>query len=130
MNPARVRRDHLEHLTDLPNVGPSIAADYVALGYATPAALTGVDPWLLYQQRCVQTGTRQDPCLLDVFLSVAAFLAGGAARPWWDYTRERKARFATPMGRESARGAVAGVAAALAKSPRRPISKGRPGRRQ
>ena len=40
------------------------------------------------------TGIRHDPCMLDTFIAVTRFMAGDAARPWWAYTAERKARLA------------------------------------
>lgn len=93
MHPARVDRDRLVALTDLPNVGPSIAGDLRLLGIESPVQLVGRDPFELYRTLCVRTGVRHDPCVLDVFMSVTDFLGGGAPRPWWDFTAERKARF-------------------------------------
>ncbi len=93
MNPARVRRDRLQRLTDLPNIGPAMARDFQRLGIDSPADLPGADPLALYQRLCRVTGTRQDPCVLDVFLSVTRFLDGDEPRPWWAYTAERKARY-------------------------------------
>lgn len=93
MNPARVRRDRLDRLTDLPNIGPAMARDFQRLGITSPAALQGADPLALYQRLCRVTGTRQDPCVLDVFISVTRFLDGDEARPWWAYTTERKAHY-------------------------------------
>jgi len=90
MNPARVRRDRLRRLTDLPNVGPATAGDFERLGFGSPQELAGADPWELYENLCRATGVRQDPCVLDVFLSVTRFLAGEAPRPWWEYTDERR----------------------------------------
>ena len=91
MNPARVDRARLRELTDLPNVGPAIAADLRLLGIETPAQLVGHSPLELYRQLCDVTGTRHDPCVLDVFMSVTRFIAGDPPRSWWAYTAERKA---------------------------------------
>ena len=82
-----------ERLEQLPNIGPSIAADLRLLGIAHPQELAGRDPFELYQALCTQTGKRQDPCVLDTFMAATAFMGGAEARPWWDYTAERKARF-------------------------------------
>lgn len=90
MNPVKVDRARLVQLTDLPNVGPSLARDLRLLGYQTPQALTGVNPVELYEQLCQRTGQRQDPCVLDVFLSITDFLSGNPPQPWWMYTSERK----------------------------------------
>ncbi|NTV97033.1 MAG: mitomycin resistance protein [Thiobacillus sp.] len=90
MNPAKVDRARLAHLEDLPNIGPACARDLRRLGIHTPADLVGQDAYALYDRLSLLTGTRQDPCVLDVFLSVVRFMAGEPARPWWAYTAERK----------------------------------------
>jgi hypothetical protein len=94
MHPAKVDRARLRTFTDLPNIGPAMAGDFIALGYERPEQLQGVDPYALYRRLCDHTGVRQDPCVLDVFISVARFLDGDAAQPWWTYTAERKRRYA------------------------------------
>jgi hypothetical protein len=93
MHPAKVDRSRLRQFTDLPNVGPAMAGDFVALGFQEPRQLAGADPLELYQRLSTLTGTRQDPCVLDVFMSVTRFLGGEPPRPWWDFTAERKARY-------------------------------------
>jgi len=90
MNPAKVQRERLNRLTDLPNVGPSIAQDLKLIGINTPAQLKGQNPVALYDSLCLKTGVRQDPCVLDVFISITRFMDGEAPRAWWDYTAERK----------------------------------------
>ena len=90
MNPAKVRRDRLFLLTDLPNIGPAMARDLRLLGFERPAQLVGQDPQALYDRLCGLTGVRQDPCVLDVFVSVTRFMDGEEPRPWWHYTPERK----------------------------------------
>lgn len=90
MHPAKVRRDRLQAHTDLPNIGPDMAKDLRLLGYEAPGDLAGADPMELYLRLCTITGTRQDPCVLDVFLSITRFLAGEPPQVWWAYTAERK----------------------------------------
>lgn len=90
MNPARVRRDRLARLEDLPNIGPAMTRDLNLLGIRTPTDLIGRDAYALYEELCTRTGMRHDPCVLDVFLSVTRFMAGDPAQPWWAYTAERK----------------------------------------
>lgn len=82
-----------ERLEQLPNIGPSIAADLRSLGIQHPQALAGRDPHALYLALCEKTGKRQDPCVLDTFIAATAFMGGAEARPWWHYTAERKARY-------------------------------------
>lgn len=91
MHPAKVDRTRLHAFTDLPNIGPAMARDFVTLGYETPQQLAGADPYALYEALCTRTGVRHDPCVLDTFISVTRFLAGEDPQPWWAYTAERKA---------------------------------------
>ena len=91
-----------------------MAGDFVRMGWSTPAQLAGADPYELYLTLGRVTGTRQDPCVLDVFMSVTSFLAGHEPKPWWAFTTERKQRYgaaltaaathreATPLGVASA----------------------------
>ena len=81
MNPAKVVRDRIRTLTDLPNVGPAVAADLRRLGIDSPEQLKGRDAFALYDQLCAITGRRQDPCVIDVFLSITRFMEGDEARP-------------------------------------------------
>src|SRR5437762_12304064 len=90
----RVKRDQVTKLEHVPNVGPSIAADFRFLGIATPGELRGQDPYALYDRLCMVTGVRQDPCVIDVFLAAVRFMDGKPAKPWWAYTAERKRELA------------------------------------
>lgn len=90
MNPAKVVREKVRTLTDLPNIGPAMAADLRLLGIDAPSQLVGRDPYAMYEELCVLTHCRQDPCVIDVFIAVTRFMAGEDARSWWDYTDERK----------------------------------------
>jgi hypothetical protein len=90
MNPAKVDRTQLRTLTDLPNIGPAMARDLKLIGIASPHQLNGKDPLKLYETLCRKTGARQDPCVLDVFISITRFMNGDEPQPWWHYTEERK----------------------------------------
>lgn len=90
MNPAKVKRKAVTKLTDLPNVGPSIAKDLRSIGIEKPGQIEGKDAFALYAALCEKTGVRQDPCLLDVMMSAVDFMNGNEARVWWDYTAQRK----------------------------------------
>ena len=87
--------EECERLEQLPNIGPSLAADLRRIGIERPAELRGQDPLALYRRLCAATGQRQDPCVLDTFMAVTDFMRGAAAAPWWNYTAERKATFGT-----------------------------------
>ena len=82
-----------ERLEQLPNIGPSLAADLRRLGIRHPRELAMRDPFALYRELCQATGRRQDPCVLDTFIAVVDFMRGGPARPWWNYTAQRKATY-------------------------------------
>lgn len=91
MNPAKVVRSKVATLTDLPNVGEATAGDLRLLGIEHPRDLLGRDPYEMFDQLCAITRSNQDPCVIDVFLSVTAFINGGEPKPWWSFTAERKA---------------------------------------
>ncbi|HWH84555.1 MAG TPA: helix-hairpin-helix domain-containing protein [Burkholderiaceae bacterium] len=80
-------------LEQLPNIGPSLAADLRLIGIAHPAELRGRDALQLYHALCQATGQRQDPCVLDTFMAATDFMGGAPAAPWWHYTARRKAEF-------------------------------------
>ena len=90
MNPNKVDRNRLFKLEDLPNIGKATADDLRLLGIQTPDALVDKDPFEMYEMLCKVTGTLQDPCMIDVFMSVVSFMDGGDALPWWWFTGERK----------------------------------------
>jgi hypothetical protein len=90
MHPSKVSRRRLASLTDLPNVGPSIAEDLRQIGIREPNDLAGKSPLDLYDELNRRTRTRHDPCLLDVFMSVTSFMDGGPPRAWWTFTPRRK----------------------------------------
>ncbi|EYC51620.1 mitomycin resistance protein [Hylemonella gracilis str. Niagara R] len=81
-------------LTDIPNIGKSMAEDLRGLGIATPELVRTMDPMAAYEQLRDPMGKRHDPCVLDTFLAAHDFMNGGAARPWWDFTARRKALLA------------------------------------
>jgi hypothetical protein len=83
---------NVKELEDLPNIGKSIAGDLKRLGINKPDDLRGRDAFTLYDKLCSITGKRQDPCVLDVFMSAISFVNGGRARSWWYFTEERKKR--------------------------------------
>jgi len=90
MNPEKVDRARLHKLTDLPNIGPALADDLRLIGIERPLDLVGRSPVELYHALSSITGTRQDPCVLDVFISITRFMEGEEPRPWWHYSTERK----------------------------------------
>jgi hypothetical protein len=95
MNPAKVARNRLERLEDLPNIGPACARDLRLLGIDTPNDLIGRDPFEMHARLCHLSGQQQDPCMIDVFISIVRFMAGEPPRPWWKFTAERKQLLST-----------------------------------
>lgn len=86
-----VSREHIVEFQQIPNIGPSMAADFRKLSILHPHALAGRDPYALYDELNALTGTRQDPCVLDTFIAAVRYMEGAPKRPWWFYTKERKA---------------------------------------
>jgi hypothetical protein len=90
MNPAKVSRGEVRLLTDLPNIGKSLANDLRLIGISEPEKLVGRSALEMYHDLCRVMESRIDPCVIDVFMSVTSFMSGGEARPWWHFTEERK----------------------------------------
>jgi len=90
MNPNKVVRNKVKLLTDLPNIGKAMEKDLLAIGIEKPSQLVGSSPHEMYKALCMKTGTKHDPCVLDVFLSITRFMEGGEPQSWWKYTEERK----------------------------------------
>ena len=82
-----------ETLEQLPNIGPSLAADLRRIGIVHPRELASRDAFALYQALCAKVGNRQDPCVLDTFIAACDFMRGAAPTPWWQYTAKRKAQY-------------------------------------
>lgn len=83
-------REETSALTAIPNVGKAIEKQLHRLGITQPMELVGKDPYQMYKQLCQLTGTKQDPCVLDVFISAVSYMEGAPVKKWWHYTSERK----------------------------------------
>jgi hypothetical protein len=86
-------------LTAIPNVGPAVARKLLTLDIHGVDDLRGRDAEELFERLCAMDGRRHDPCLLDTFTAAVAYADGGPARPWWEFSRERKARGAAGAAR-------------------------------
>ena len=82
----------VSELQTIPNVGPAVARMRARLEVANVDELRGRDPHELFERLCALDGQRHDPCLLDTFVAAVDFANGTPPRPWWEYSRERKAR--------------------------------------
>jgi len=93
----------MARLQEIPNVGPRMAEDLFKLGIASLRDAAGRDPDEMYHELCALDGKRHDPCVRDVFAAVVTYAEGGPARPWWEFTPQRKEREARKgTGKESA----------------------------
>jgi hypothetical protein len=97
------RDEAMAHLQGIPNVGPRMAEDLFKLGIARLRDVAGRDPDEMYHELCALDAKRHDPCVRDVFAAVVTYTEGGPARPWWEFTPQRKEREARKgTGKESA----------------------------
>lgn len=78
-------------LTDIPNIGVSMAQELRGLGITTPTDVAAMDPFAVYEALRDPMGQRHDPCVLDTFMAAHSFMNGGTRQPWWAFTAERKA---------------------------------------
>ena len=106
---AKVRQD-LADFEEIPNIGPSIAADLRLIGFTSPADLPGSDPYAMYDDLCRKTGQRHDPCVIDTFIAAVRYMEGAPKTPWWKYTAERKRELANRKVRVHCSRDVAGPA--------------------
>ncbi len=79
-------------LRTLPNIGPAMARLLTRLGIERADDLRGRDPEELFRRLCEIDGRRHDPCVLDTLTAVVDYAGGAPPRPWWFYSRRRKAR--------------------------------------
>ncbi len=83
----------VRRFSDIPNIGPAMIRDFQRLGLRTPADLKKKDTLALYKKMCRISGSRQDPCVLDTYMAAIDFMNGVPAKPWWSYTKARKAQY-------------------------------------
>ena len=86
-------RKEIKRFRDIPNIGPAIEKNLIALGLNEPAELIGQNPYQMYQDLCDIAQKRYDPCLIDVFISAVKYMEGGPVKKWWEFTAERKKHY-------------------------------------
>jgi hypothetical protein len=86
-------RNEIKRFLDIPNIGPAMEKDLIALGLNGPADLIGKDPYRMYKDLCTITQETHDPCVIDIFISAVRYMEGGRARKWWEFTEERKKHY-------------------------------------
>lgn len=77
-------------LEDLPNIGPSIAADLRGIGILEPAQLATRDPLAVYLALGPRMEHRHDPCVLYTLMAARHFLDTGDVVRWWTFTAAGK----------------------------------------
>jgi Pathogenicity locus len=82
----------MARLRAIPNIGPKMAAELIKLGVMRLEDAVGRDPDEMYIELCAIDAKRHDPCVRDIFAAVVSYAEGGPARPWWEFTPERKAQ--------------------------------------
>ena len=85
-----MKRSDIKQFHDIPNVGVAIEKDFFALGMCKPIELIGKDPYQMYSDLCRITQKKQDPCLIDVFISAVRYMEEKKKKKWWEFTEERK----------------------------------------
>jgi len=83
-------RETVTRLDELPNIGKAMSHALQLIGINHPQMLVGKKPFELYHALCAKSGKRQDPCVIDIFMSVIHFMEGGDPLPWWFFTEKRK----------------------------------------
>jgi hypothetical protein len=66
-------------------------AALVKIGVASLEDAAGKDPEEMYRELCAVDAKRHGPCVRDVFAAVVFHANGDPARPWWEFTLQRKA---------------------------------------
>ena len=83
----------MPQLRDLAGIGPAMMRDFEQLGVRSVPQLAQQEPQELYDRLCRITGTRQDPCVLDVFTCAVAQARDpelpDEQRKWWYWSRIR-----------------------------------------
>lgn len=74
-----VRKD-IQAINEIPNIGPATARDLALLNILTPSELIGKDPYKMYDDLFQITGSKHDPCVIDVFISAVRFMEGELSR--------------------------------------------------
>ena len=83
-------RETVSRLDKLPSIGKAMTKDLQLIGINHPKELIGKEVLTLYDTLCAASGTKHDPCVIDVFMSAIHFMEGGSPLPWWSFTEKRK----------------------------------------
>ena len=89
---AAEREEAVARLRRIPNIGPKMARELLKLEVTRLEDAAGRDADEMYHELCAIDAKRHDPCVRDVFAAVVSYADGEPARPWWEFTPERKAQ--------------------------------------
>lgn len=92
-------KNPLKELQTAPGVGPSLAKDFVALGFSRVADLKGCDPEKMYRDLCALRGRHIDRCVLYVFRCAVYYAGHTVHKPellkWWNWKDREQPRSRT-----------------------------------
>ena len=74
-------RETVSRLDELPNIGIAMLKDLQLIGIAHPKELIGKEALTLFDTLSAASGTKHDPCVIDVFMSAIHFMEGGTPLP-------------------------------------------------
>ena len=84
----------LREFQTIPGVGPSLARDFVALGFSSVSELKGRDPGEMYREICALRGQHVDRCVLYVFRCAVYYASKKVHKPellkWWKWKDREK----------------------------------------
>jgi Pathogenicity locus len=88
------RSELLKEFQVIPGVGPSIAQDFVDLGYSNIKQLRGKKPEKIYQNLCRLRGAHVDRCVLYVFRCAVYYTSRSTHKPellkWWNWSDNKQ----------------------------------------
>lgn len=82
----------MSELLTLMNVGKAMQRDLHLLGITKIEQLKKENPDTMYKKLQQITGSKQDPCVWDVFAAIINEAKTGEKLPWWHFSRIRKMR--------------------------------------
>ena len=79
----------IEEFQIIPSVGPSLAQDFVDLGYSHVSDIQNCDPERMYRELCELRGEHIDRCVLYVFRCAVYYASNSFREPellkWWNW---------------------------------------------
>lgn len=79
-----------KELLSLKNVGKAVLHDLELIGIYSIEQLKTQDPDDLFEKLQKVTGSKQNPCVWDVFAAIIHQANTGNAWPWWYFSKLRK----------------------------------------